>query len=280
MLSDALCGLVVSAVTFIILKKKKPAGMMKQFLTLFFFCGLSSLVWGALFGSWFGNAPSIVAMMLGKELVVPPVWFDPLAEPMKILVLSVVLGVVHLMLGMGCSAARQIKQGNIKEAIFDTGFWYMILIGGLGLFTGAKIFAVIALLGAVGVLLTAGREKKNIFSKLTSGLGALYGVTGYVSDILSYTRLMALGLCTGVIAMVMNTLGSLAGNSFIGWILFLIVFAVGHTFNVAVSTLGAFVHSMRLEFVEFFGKFYESGGRPFKPLFNQTKYTEVIKEEI
>ena len=98
MLSDALCGLVVSAVTFIILKKKKPAGMMKQFLTLFFFCGLSSLVWGALFGSWFGNAPSIVAMMLGKELVVPPVWFDPLAEPMKILVLSVVLGVVHLML--------------------------------------------------------------------------------------------------------------------------------------------------------------------------------------
>jgi V/A-type H+-transporting ATPase subunit I len=280
MLSDALCGLVVSAVTFIILKKKKPAGMMKQFLTLFFFCGLSSLVWGALFGSWFGNAPSIVAMMLGKELVVPPVWFDPLAEPMKILVLSVVLGVVHLMLGMGCSAARQIKQGNIKEAIFDTGFWYMILIGGLGLFTGAKIFAVIAILGAVGVLLTAGREKKNIFSKLTSGLGALYGVTGYVSDILSYTRLMALGLCTGVIAMVMNTLGTLAGNSFIGWILFLIVFAIGHTFNVAVSTLGAFVHSMRLEFVEFFGKFYEAGGRPFKPLFNHTKYTEVIKEEI
>jgi len=280
MLSDAMCGLVLSLLTFIVLKKKKPTGQMKQFMTLFFYCGLSSLIWGALFGSWFGNAPSVIGTMLGKEFAVPAIWFDPLAEPMKILVLSVALGVIHLMLGMGYSAARQIKEGNIKDAIFDTGFWYMILIGGLGLFTGKKVFMYIAILGAVGVLLTAGREKKNIFSKLTSGLGSLYGVTGYLSDILSYTRLMALGLCTGVIAMVMNTMGTLAGNGVAGWIVFVLVFVVGQSFNLAISMLGAFVHSMRLEFVEFFGKFYVSGGKPFKPLFNHTKYTQVIKEEI
>lgn len=280
MLSDAMCGLVLSLLTFIVLKKKKPTGQMKQFLTLFFYCGISSLIWGALFGSWFGNAPSVIGTMLNKKFTVPAIWFDPLAEPMKILIVSVAFGVIHLMLGMGYSAVRQIKEGNIKDAIFDTGFWYMILIGGLGLFTGKKIFMYIALLGAVGVLFTAGREKRNIFSRFTSGLGALYGVTGYLSDILSYTRLMALGLCTGVIAMVMNTMGTLAGNGVMGWIVFILVFVVGQSFNLAISMLGAFVHSMRLEFVEFFGKFYISGGKPFKPLFNQTKYTQVIKEEI
>jgi len=280
MLSDAGCGLILTILTAIILKKKKPTGTMKRFVTVMFYGGISSFIWGALFGSWFGNAPTAIAALMGKEFVLKPLWFDPLAEPMLILAVSCGIGVIHLMAGMGLSAWRNIKQGNIKDAIFDTGFWYMILIGGIGIATGLKIFMYIAILGAAGVLLTAGRSKKNIISRLISGLGALYGVTGYLSDILSYARLMALGLCTGVIAMVMNLMGNLSGNTGFGaTIVFIIVFVIGQTFNLAISLLGAFIHSMRLEFVEFFGKFYEPGGRKFKPLFNETKYIQVIKEE-
>ncbi|NMC57513.1 MAG: V-type ATP synthase subunit I, partial [Eubacteriaceae bacterium] len=109
---------------------------------------------------------------------------------------------------------------------------------------------------------------------------ALYGVTAYLSDILSYARLMALGMCTGVIAMVMNLMGNLSGKTgVVTTIVFIIVFVIGQSFNLAISLLGAFIHSMRLEFVEFFGKFYTQGGRKFKPLINQTKYTQFIKEE-
>lgn len=280
MLSDAGYGLVLALISFIVLKKKKPTGTFKQFMTLGLYGGISAFIWGAFFGSWFGNFATAIGEMLGQSWSIGPVLFDPLKDPITMLMLSLGCGVVHLLIGMGLSAYRMIKQGNVKDAIFDIGFWYMIILGALGMITGLKIFMYIALLGALGVLVTAGRAKKNIFSKITSGLGALYGITGYLSDILSYSRLMALGLATGVVATVMNTMGSLAGKNVAGWILFIVVFIIGQTFNLAISLLGAFIHTVRLEFVEFFGKFYEGGGRKFKPLFNETKYIQVIKEEI
>ncbi len=279
MLSDAGYGLVLTIISLLVLKKKKPTGTFKQFMTLALYGGISAFIWGAFFGSWFGNFVAAIGAMFGASWNLGPVLFDPLKDPITMLILSLGCGVVHLLIGMGLSAWRMIKRGEVKDAIFDIGFWYLIILGALGMITGLKIFMYIALLGALGVFLTAGRAKKNIFSKITSGLGALYGVTGYLSDILSYSRLMALGLSTGVVATVMNTMGSLAGNSVAGWILFVIVFIIGQTFNLAVSLLGAFIHTVRLEFVEFFGKFYEGGGRKFKPLFNETKYIQVIKEE-
>ncbi|MEL7569332.1 MAG: V-type ATP synthase subunit I [Eubacteriaceae bacterium] len=280
MLSDVGCGLVLSIMTFLILKKKKPDGGFKNFVTVMFYGGISAMIWGVLFGSWFGNAPTAIAAIFGKEFAMKPLWFDPLVKPMFMLVFTCGIGVVHIFIGMGLSAWRSIKQGNWKDAIFDTGFWYMIIIGAIGLATGLKIFMYIALLGALGVLLTAGRSKKNIFSRIVSGLGALYGSTSYLSDILSYGRLMALGMCTGVIASVMNLMGNLTGKTgVVAAIIFFIVFIIGQTFNLAISLLGAFIHSLRLEFVEYFGKFYESGGRKFKPLYNQTTYTQFIKEE-
>jgi V/A-type H+-transporting ATPase subunit I len=97
-------------------------------------------------------------------------------------------------------------------------------------------------------------------------------------DILSYSRLLALSLATAVIAQVMNTMGTLAGSTLLGWLLFIVVFAVGHVFNVLINILGTYVHTSRLQYIEFFGKFYEPGGRPFVPLFNRTKYVEIIKE--
>lgn len=280
MLSDVGCGLVLSIITFLILKKKKPDGGFKNFVTVMFYGSISAMIWGVLFGSWFGNAPTAIAALFSKEFAIKPLWFDPLIKPMFMLGLTCGIGVIHIFIGMGLSAWRNIKQGNWKDAIFDTGFWYMIIIGAIGIATGLKIFVYIALLGALGVLLTAGRSKKNIFSRIISGLGALYGSTSYLSDILSYGRLMALGMCTGVIASVMNLMGNLTGKTgVVATIIFFIVFVIGQTFNLAISLLGAFIHSLRLEFVEFFGKFYESGGRKFKPLYNQTTYTQLIKEE-
>jgi len=136
-----------------------------------------------------------------------------------------------------------------------------------------------AIVGAAGILLTGGRSKKGIFGKITGGLGSLYGITSYLSDVLSYSRLLALGLATGVVAKVINTLGSLAGGGIKGAIILLIAFVFGTIFNIAINALGAFVHSCRLQYVEFFGKFYTGGGRPFAPFERRTKYIKILKEE-
>ena len=127
------------------------------------------------------------------------------------------------------------------------------------------------------LLLTGGRNNKGI-GKVTGGLSSLYNITSYISDILSYSRLLALGLATGVIATVVNTMGSLAGGGVFGTIVLLAVFVVGHTFNLAINALGAFVHSSRLQYIEFFGKFYEDGGDEFDPLRKKTKYIRIISD--
>ena len=132
--------------------------------------------------------------------------------------------------------------------------------------------------GAVGVLLTGGRHNKGI-GKVTGGLGSLYNVTSYLSDVLSYSRLLALGLSTGVVAQVVNMMGSLAGDGIVGLIVLMIAFIIGHTFNMAVNLLGSFVHASRLQYVEFFGKFYEGGGEPFSPFRADTKYVNIVSEK-
>ena len=127
-------------------------------------------------------------------------------------------------------------------------------------------------MGAVGIILTSGRESKNWGKRILKGLYGVYGVTSYLSDILSYSRLLALGLATSVISTVFNQLGSMLGNSIPGIILFILVFVIGHTLNLAINALGAYVHTNRLQFVEFFGKFYEGGGKKFSPFAIHTKY--------
>ena len=128
------------------------------------------------------------------------------------------------------------------------------------------------------MVLTQGRDKKNVFARLLSGVISLYDVTSYVSDALSYSRLMALGLATGVIAQVVNTMGSLGGGGIVNGIVFAVVFVVGHALNFAINCLGAYVHTNRLQYVEFFSKFYEGGGRAFSPLGMNTKYYEFMEE--
>ncbi len=286
MLSDAAYGIILTTLCAIILKKYKPEGTTYRMIKMFMFCGLSTFMWGVLFGGWFGNFFTVAAQtFFGKEFTIKPLWFDPLSEPMRLLVVSLILGAIHLFVGMGVQAYMDIKDGRPLDALFDIGLWYLLLIGivlfafggtlGAGLVGIGKIMAIV---GAVGILLTGGRKKKGIFGKLTGGLGSLYGITSYLSDVLSYSRLLALGLATGVVAQVFNTLGSLAGGGIAGSILLIVVFAFGTVFNLAINALGAFVHSCRLQYVEFFGKFYTGGGRPFAPFERKTKYIKILKE--
>ena len=135
-----------------------------------------------------------------------------------------------------------------------------------------------AIVGALGILVMSARDKKNPILRLALGAYDLYNITGWVSDVLSYSRLLALGLATGVIASVINQMGSMVGNNVFGVIVFILVFCFGHLFNLAINLLGAYVHTCRLQYVEFFGKFYEGGGKAFRPFKQITKYVE-IKED-
>ncbi len=286
MLSDAAYGIILSALCAFVLKKYKPEGTIYKMFKMFFYCGISTFMWGALFGGWFGNFFTVAAATLfGKEFAINPIWFNPMDNPMKLLIFSLILGAVHLFVGMGIQAYMSIRDGHPVDAICDIGLWYVLLIGlvlfGVGgsvapaLASAGKVMSIV---GVVGILLTGGRKKKGIFGKITGGLGSLYGITNYLSDILSYSRLLALGLATGVVAQVINTLGSLAGGGVVGAILLIMALVFGTIFNLAINALGAFVHSCRLQYVEFFGKFYTGGGREFRPFERKTKYIKIVKD--
>lgn len=285
MLSDTGYGIILVVACFILLNRFRLEGMLKKLVKLFMFCGVSTAFWGVMFGGYFGDFIPVVAKTLfNKDVVLNAVWFNPIEQPMTLLVFSLVLGAIHLFVGMGIKAYILIKDGRPVDALCDIFLWYVLLIGlvlfGIGGSIGlASVGKYMSIVGSIGILFTAGREKKGIVRKLLGGLGSLYGITSYLSDVLSYSRLLALGLATGVISQVINTLGSMAGGGIAGAIVMLVAFVIGHSFNLAINVLGTYVHSSRLQYVEFFGKFFEGGGVAFNPFNKKTKYVEIIKEE-
>jgi len=279
MVSDAGYGFLMALATGIILYKFKPQGMGFKLMKLIFFGGISTFIWGVLFGGWFGN---IVDAVTSGQYTIPPLWFNPLDDPMRLLLWSFIFGGLHIFVGMGLKAYMLIRDGHTLDAIFDIGFWYLLLIGLVMLALGGVASVIgkyMALGGAVLLVLTQGRSQKGIVKKFVSGLLSLYNVTGFLSDVLSYSRLLALGLATGVIATVINTMGTLFGLNVMGIIILIIVFAIGTVFNIVINALGAFVHASRLQYVEFFGKFYEGGGKSFQPFKINTKYININKQE-
>jgi V/A-type H+-transporting ATPase subunit I len=280
MVSDAAYGVILSVVTFILIRRLKPSGTMEKLLKMLFYGGLCVVFWGVLFGSWFGGINDFFNNdTLGR--LTAPRWFNPLEDPMKLLVVSFILGGVHLFTGMGVEVYKRCRKGQVLDALFDQVSW-MALLAGLALFgavpAASRIGLYMAVAGAAILVLTQGRTKKNIFGKLIGGVGSLYDVTSYLSDVLSYSRLLALGLATGVIATVVNTMGMLAGDiPFVGKIALAVIFIGGHTFNILINVLGAYVHSSRLQYVEFFGKFFEGGGQAFAPLRRKFKFI-LLKE--
>ncbi|NLD19829.1 MAG: hypothetical protein GX663_06215 [Clostridiales bacterium] len=254
----------------------------KRFMTMIGISGISTMFWGLVYGSFFGDViPTVADVFFGRHVEIPQL-IDPLNQPMVVLVMACAMGVIHIFIGMGFKAYLMIKRGDKWGALFDVGFWYILLIGlpCLILPGGLKwIGIVMSIAGALGLILTQGRAKPTIFGKITGGIMSLYDVTGYFSDVLAYSRILALGLATGVIASVGNTIGTLTGGGIIGAILFIVIFVGGHALNMAINALGAYVHSARLQYVEFFGKYYESGGKKFQPLKAKTKYVKVMEEE-
>ena len=294
MLSDAAYGLImVIGCALALWKFPRMDGGMKKTLKMFLYCGISTTFWGAMFGGFFGDAIQVVSStFFGHEIEVNPLWFSPINEPMRMLMFSFAVGIVHLFAGLGVKMYMLVKDGKYLDAIYDTVFWYLLVGGGIVYLLSMQMFVdmsglgfklpqlagkiatVCAAIGAVGIALTAGRSSSNPFKRLAKGLYELYNVTGYLSDILSYSRLLALGLATGVIANVFNKMGGMLGGGVVGAIGFTIIFIAGHTLNIGINLLGAYVHTNRLQFVEFFGKFYEGGGRKFSPFRAETRYFE------
>lgn len=284
MLADAGYGLIITGLCLFVLFKMKPdEGFLKNVMHIGVGCGISTIVWGLLYGGFFGNLITQIAESWFGVTFKMPALLDPLGDPMTIMILSFLLGAVHLFVGMGAKAYMMIQRGDKWGAIFDIGLWYVLLVGLPMLILPATrtIGMVLSIGGAIGLILTQGRAEKNIFMKLIKGVMSLYDITSYLSDILSYSRCLALGLAGGVIANVVNIMGTLPGLNIIGIIAFVLIFLGGHVFNLAISGLGAYVHTSRLQYVEFFGKFYEAGGKPFKPFKANTKYTLISdKEEL
>lgn len=299
MLSDAGYGLLMVIGCGIALAKfKNMEESLRKFLKMFLYCGISTVFWGAMFGSFFGDAVTVIGKtFFNADVPTPTLWFAPLEEPMRLLLFSFLIGVIHLFAGLGAQFYQLARQGLWKDAVFDVVFWYMLVGGGILYLLSMQMFAdmvslgftlpaavgtagaIAAGIGAVGIVLTAGRESRSPFKRLLKGLYGLYGVSSYLSDILSYSRLLALGLATGVIASVFNQMGAMLGNSPAGVAVFVFAFLVGHTLNLGINVLGAYVHTNRLQFVEFFGKFFEGGSRKFNPFSAKTKYFKITEEK-
>lgn len=290
MIGDAGYGLIMAIACFVFTAIKKPVKNSGRMIIMFGFCGISTFIWGILFGGWFAiefPEDSIFMKMM---------WFSPLNEPLKMFMLSLGIGVLQIGTGFALNGIARIKTKKpveiVKGILSDFG-WVWIFIGLLCLFPnilvylgaiegGAKWFKVagsigttIAICGAVMMLIGGAVGKKNPIKAVGGSLGSLYGAINVVSDLLSYSRLFGLGLTTGVIGLVMNKLGmiivDMAGP--VGWIFAVIIFIGGHIFNLAINLLGAYVHDSRLQYIEFFGRFYEGSGHAFKPLGGQMKYT-------
>ena len=187
---------------------------------------------------------------------------------------------------MGCKFVVCFRQKDYAGAFFDTGLWMLMLVG-FGVLAAGMVLtpvlmtvgAVIAVACAAGLILTQGRSKKGFFGKLIGGVASLYGITSYISDLLSYSRLLALGLTTGVMAQVFNMLATMLGTTIPGFVFMIVIFILGHLINIGLNALGAYVHTMRLQYVEMFSKFYEGGGKEFQPFSLNSKYIKIQEDK-
>lgn len=287
-LTDAGYGLLLISLSYLALKFMKPADGVKKVIRLLMFGGFITVAIGALTGGWFGIVLADMPESM-SFIVAPLLWIqqvDPIKDPMKILILSLVLGYLHLWFGLGIDMWWKYRNDQKRDALLGTMPWFI--------FFTAVAFWALAITGVTSaslatpgkylvwgslvlMVVTQGYSQKGILKKSFFGIGSLYSIIGYVSDLLSYSRLLALGLTTAVIAMVINIIALLFRDMipYVGWIFMILVLVGGHIFNLVINVLGAFIHSSRLQFVEFFPKFFEGGGKRFDPLERESKYISV-----
>lgn len=288
-LTDAGYGLLLFLIMFIVLRffnlPKESTGLIK----LLMWGGVITMVAGYFFGGYFGLTPDQAPSFMVENGAFKGQLLNATVGngPLTFLILALVLGIMQVIFGKIVDGLWKIKQKRYMDALLDSFLWVYFLLAiiafGLGK-SGALIpveyatFSKWLVLGGVAaMILTQGRKQKSIAGKLGLGLLSLYGLVGYLGDILSYSRIMALGLGTGIIAFAMNTIAGLAYEliPYVGIVFAIIVLILGHVMNLVLSALGAFIHSARLQFVEFFGKFMEGGGIAFKPFKRSCKYIVI-----
>jgi len=285
MLSDAGYGIVLSMLTGFILWKLKPAGGLGRLMKILFVGGLFTVVVGVL-----------TAGILGIDVKSFPVWLqqfvliNPLEEPMKMLYISFLMGVVHILFGIGIRMIAHFKAGMYPEAVLDDLVWILFIIvlvpiGFVGILGGDAPRELIdvcrkcAMGLAAVVFLTGGRRHKSYIRKFFAGILKFYNIVGYFGDVLSYARLLALGLATAAIAIAINDISKMVTGLpfYTGYVVMAAILVGGHAFNIAINTLGAYVHSGRLQYLEFFSKFFTGGGKPFRPFRSERRYSVLKK---
>ena len=271
MMADMGYGLLMILASIIITKKSRPKGTSGQMFGLMFSCGISTFLMGALTGGFFGDfLPQLVGIIdPDTTFKALPSLFTPLDDTITILIGAMALGFVQIVTGMAISFVEKIKKGQIMDAIWEELTWWIVFAGIACMALG--VTNIVLYVGIGMVVVGSGWSAKG-FGKVTAIFGSVYNhVTGYFGDILSYSRLMTLMLAGSVIASVFNTLGAIPGNV----VIFLIVSMLGNGLNFALNLLSCYVHDLRLQCLEYFGKFYKDGGRPFKPLAINTKYVDI-----
>jgi len=266
-LSDAGYGLLLLIFSFLMKRKLEGA---KNFFNLFIISGAFTIIAGILTGTVFGTE-----VFQGLRIV------DPMDDPIEVLLLVSVLGIIQIFVGILIGFFWNLKEGEKEIALGDKGGALAFFLG-LGLFflTGemAVLIASIILMMGLNIIFS---KNKGLISRLSGGFGSLYNLIGYFSDVLSYSRLLALGLATGIIAMTINMIAEISMEMIpvagLNFALAGIILVFGHSANLGINALSSFIHSARLQFVEFFSKFMEGGGEKIKPLSKQGRFVEIIK---
>jgi V/A-type H+-transporting ATPase subunit I len=283
MFADVAYGLVIFGICLAIIKLYHPKKTMGRMFHLGLWLGGSTAFCGIFVGGFFGNLLEVFYENFLPNATMPG-WMvafnnglvvNPVQDPMTVLIIALAIGCVQLVMGQCIHIYMGFRDGTALDAILDVVPWWIVFAGIAILALQGTPWGLVA--GAVALLVTQGRHAPTIPGKIFGGIKSWYDITSWLSDILSYARLMALMLATSVIAMVFNTLGALPKNI----IAFIIIFLIGHVFNIGVNVIGTYVHAARLQYLEYFGKFYQDGGIPFRPLQYDTKYVDVVnnKEE-
>jgi V/A-type H+-transporting ATPase subunit I len=283
-LTDAGYGLLI--IGFIAFFIKKIQGD-KKLMWMLGICSTVTLIAGALTGGWFGDAIQQFIPVLApvrQKLM----WFDPLEKPMTFFVLALGVGYLQIIVGLSIAFVHQMVRRDFVGAVCEKLTW-LVMLNSLMLFGFSKAGMLPAVISRICVWTAAVPAVMIVFfserqggwaGRIGMGCYQLFSTIFYVGDVLSYLRLMALGMVTAGLAMAINVIGKIVGGvPYIGVILALIVLAFGHLFNTAISGLSAFVHTLRLQYVEFFPKFLVGGGRTFEPLGKQYKNIYIVKSE-
>lgn len=280
MMGDVGYGLVMVVFFSLFNKLKKPKGDFKKLINVFKYSGISSIIFGVLLGSFFGASFDLLNMigkLFGNDQLTSVI-FDPINDPLPMLVLSIAIGVVHIISGLILKIINEIRRKEVITALSDGLSWIIILVG-IALFVLVKptlLGIITVLIGALMLIIAKALSGNGFVGKILAGSGSIMEVSNYLGDILSYSRILALSLSTAVIAFTFNLLADMVSGSIIGFLLAIIIYIIGHVFNFAMGLLSAYVHDGRLQYLEFYGKFYEGGGTLFEPFTYELKYINEI----